>query len=316
MQVQLHPLDRGMVLPLLALDEEDIVGVDDVVMLVFVVGAVAPDDDGGALGDGLPLGAVLPFLRPDLQVDGAGVIGDGNGIDLAVVALDLGEEDIAPDHALAALAAQVLEGGEVLGGEHLAVEDGHGLVGQIEALHLDGRGRVLLLELDHRRRDLPLQFLFHLALFGLAHRACQGDFGPDTGVGGNAVRQQALEFHLLQKLGAVADADGDVLAGDLDGAAIQKAVDGHAVPLHLLHQLPQGGFVQRGIAEEVVDLQFKALIVRLQGCQQPGAQPLVQRGGTAQGKNDLPLLPQHPGMLHDHAPETGREIRVRHELRP
>ena len=97
---------------------------------------------------------------------------------------------------------------------------------------------------------------------------------------------------------------------------VQKAVDGDAVPLHLLHQLPQGGFVQRGIAEEVVDLQFKALIVRLKGCQQPCAQPLVQRGGTAQGKNDLPLLPQHPGMLHDHAPEAGREIRVRHELRP
>ena len=76
MQMQLHPLDRGMVFPLLALDEEDIVGIDDIVMLVFVVGAVAPDDDGGALGDGLPLGAVLPFLRPDLQVDGAGVIGD------------------------------------------------------------------------------------------------------------------------------------------------------------------------------------------------------------------------------------------------
>ena len=196
------------------------------------------------------------------------------------------------------------------------MENGHGLVGQIKPLHLDGGGGVLFLELDHRRGDLALQLFLHLALFGLAHRACQGDFGPDTGVGGNAVRQQALKLHLLQKLGAVADPHRDVLAGDGDSAPVQKAVDGDAVPLHLLHQLPQGGFVQRGIAKEVVDLQFKALIIRLQGSQQPGAQPLVQRGGTAQGKNDLPLLPQHPGMLHDHAPETGREIRVRHELRP
>ena len=316
MQMQLHPLDRGMVFPLLALDEEDIVGVDDVIMLVFVVGAVAPDDDGGALGDGLPLGAVLSFLRPDLQVDGAGVIGDGNGIDLAVVALDLGEENIAPDHALAALAAEVLQRRQVLGGEHLAVEDGHGLVGQIESLHLDGRGRVLLLELDHRRRDLPLQFLFHLALFGLAHRALQGHLGFDAGVGRNPLGQQPLELHLLQKLGAVADADGDVLAGDLDGAAIQKAVDGHAVPLHLLHQFPQGGFVQRRVAEQVLDAQFKALIIGLERSQQPRTQPLVQRGGTAQGKDDLPLLPQHLGVLDNDAPKTGRKVRVRHELRP
>ena len=316
MQVKLHPLFRGVVLPLFPFHEQDIVGVNNVVVLVLVVGAVAAHQQGGALGDVLPLGAVLPFLRADLQVDGAGVIGDGHRVDLAVVALDLGKEHVAPDHALAALAAQVLEGGEVLWGEHLAVENGHGLVGQIKALHLDGGGGVLFLELDHRRGDLALQLFLHLALFGLAHRACQGNFGPDTGVGGNTIRQQALKLHLLQKLGAVADPHRDVLAGDGNPAPVQKAVDGDAVPLHLLHQLPQGGFVQRGIAEEVVDLQFKALIIRLQGGQQPGAQPLVQRGGTAQGKNDLPLLPQHPGMLHDHAPETGREIRVRHELRP
>ena len=183
-------------------------------MLVLVVGAVAAHQQGGALGDVLPLGAVLPFLRTDLQVDGAGVIGDGHRVDLAVVALDLGKEHVAPDHALAALAAQILEGGEVLGGEHLAVENGHRLVGQIKSLHLDGGGGVLFLELDHRRGDLALQLFFHLALFGLAHRACQGDFGPDTGVGGNAFRQQALKLHLLQKLGAVADPHRDVLAGD------------------------------------------------------------------------------------------------------
>ncbi len=29
-----------------------------------------------------------------------------------------------------------------------------------------------------------------------------------------------------------------------------------------------------------------------------------------------PVLPQHPGVLHDHLPEAGRKIRVRHKLRP
>ena len=65
-----------------------------------------------------------------------------------------------------------------------------------------------------------------------------------------------------------------------------------------------------------MDAQFEALIIGLQRGRQPRTQPLVQRSGAAQGENDLPLLPQHLGMLYDNAPETGREIRVRHELRP
>ena len=61
MQVKLHPLFRGVVLPLFPLHEQDIVGVDDVVVLVLVVGAVTAHQQGGALGDVLPLGAVLPL---------------------------------------------------------------------------------------------------------------------------------------------------------------------------------------------------------------------------------------------------------------
>ena len=244
MQMQLHPLDRGVVLPLFPLNEQHIVGIHDVVMFILVIRAVAADDDGGALGDGLPLRAVLPFLRADLQVDGTGVVGDGNGVDLAVIALDLREEDVAPDDALAALAAQLLEGREVLGGKHLSVEDGDGLVGEVEAVHLDGRSGVLFLELDHRRRDLALQFFLHLAQFGFAHRTGQGDFGLDASMRRHPLGQQALKLHLLQEFGAVADADGDVLPCDADGAPVQKAVDGHTIPLHLLHQLPQGRFVQ------------------------------------------------------------------------
>ena len=316
MQMQLHPLDGSVVLPLFALDKEDVVGPDDIVVLVLIVGAVAAHHDRRTLGDGLPLGAVLPFLRTDLQVDGAGVIGDGDSVYLAEVALHFGEEDVAPNHALAALATQILEGGEVFRGEHLAVEDGDGLVREVEALHLDGGGSVLFLELDDRRRNFPLELFFHLALFGLAHAAFQRHFGLYAGVGGDALRQQALELHLLQKLRAVADADGDVLAGDGDAAAVEEAVDGDTVPLHLLHQLPQTGFIQRRIAEKIVDAELEALVIRCQRGQQPGAQPLVQRGRTAQRKDDLPLLPQHLGVLDDHAAKTGRKVRVRHKLRP
>ena len=135
-------------------------------------------------------------------------------------------------------------------------------------------------------------------------------------MGSDALRQQALELHLLQKLRAVADADGDVLAGDGDAAAVEEAVDGDAVPLHLLHQLPQTGFIQRRIAKKIVDAELEALVIRCQRGQQPGAQPLVQRGRTAQRKDDLPLLPQHLRMLHNDLPEAGRKCRVNHELRP
>ena len=126
----------------------------------------------------------------------------------------------------------------------LSVEDGDGFVGEVEAVHLDGRSGVLFLELDHRRRDLALQFFLHLAQFGFAHRTGQGDFWLDAGVRSHPLGQQALKLHLLQEFGAVADTDGDVLPGDADGAPVQKAVDGHTIPLHLLHQLPQGRFIQ------------------------------------------------------------------------
>ena len=135
-------------------------------------------------------------------------------------------------------------------------------------------------------------------------------------MGRNALSQQFFKAHLLQKLRAVAHPDGDLLAGDADGAPVQKTVDGHTVPLHLLHQVPQGSFVQHGIAEQVFNFQLKAFIVRLQGSQQTGAQALIQRGGAAQREDDLLALPQHPGMLHDHLPEAGRKGRVHHELRP
>ena len=315
-QMQLHTLDRCGILPLFALHDEHIVGVDDIIVFVLVVGAVAAHDEGGAFAKALPLGAVLTFLRADLQVDGALIIGDGYGINFAEVSLDLREEHIAPDRALAALAAKVFQRGEVLGGEHLAVENGDRLIGQVQTIHLDRRCCVLFLKLDHRWRDLALQLFFHLVLLGFAYSALQRYLRRYPGVGRNALCQQLFKVHLLQKLGAMAYSDGDLLSDDVDLAPVQKAVDGHAVPLHLFHQIAQGRFVQHGIAKQVLDAQLKALIIRLQGCQQPGTEIFVQRRTAAQGKDDLPLLPQHLRMLHNDLPEAGRKCRVHHELRP
>ena len=96
----------------------------------------------------------------------------------------------------------------------------------------------------------------------------------------------------------------------------RKPLMGTPSRLHLLHHFPQTGFIQRRIAEKIVDAELEALVIRCQRGQQPGAQPLVQRGRTAQRKDDLPLLPQHLGVLDDHAAKTGRKVRVRHKLRP
>ena len=196
------------------------------------------------------------------------------------------------------------------------MEDGDRLVGKVESLHLDGRCGVLFLEFDHRRCDLALQLFLHLLLLRRSHCALQRHLGGNAGMLGNALCKQFFKAHLLQKLCTVAHPHRDVLPGDGNAAPVQKAVDGHTVPLHVLQQGAQSVLVQHGIAEQVFDLQFKAFIVRLQGSQQPGAEVLIQRGGTAQGKLDLPVLPQHPGVLHDHLPKTGRKIRVRHKLRP
>ena len=103
---------------------------------------------------------VVPGLRPshldisgaffphDLEVDGAGVVGDGGKINLAAAALDLGSKDVAPDRDLAAV-AQIVEAAGVGGLELLAVEQLDRLVREGETFNRKV-GRCLLgLELDN-----------------------------------------------------------------------------------------------------------------------------------------------------------------------
>lgn len=96
----------------------------------------------------------------------------------------------------------------------------------------------------------------------------------------------------------------------------KKPLMGTPIPLHLLHQAAQRCLVHTGIAKQVFDPQIKAFIIRRQRSQQPFAQTLIQRGRTAQGKNDLLFLPDHSGVLHDHTAKAGGKVRVGHKLRP
>ena len=71
MQVQLDPLlplGRS-VLPLLALDLQNIVGQDDKVMLVLVIHIVAAHNQGGAGLEALPLGHIGVLVPQYLEVD-------------------------------------------------------------------------------------------------------------------------------------------------------------------------------------------------------------------------------------------------------
>ena len=87
---------------------QHIVGQQNVVTLVLVVGVVAAHDEGGAGFEALPFGHIFPIVPQHLEVDGSVVVGDGGEIDLAAAALDLGGKHIAPDGDLAAV-AQIVE---------------------------------------------------------------------------------------------------------------------------------------------------------------------------------------------------------------
>ncbi len=102
-QVQFHPLFGGVVLALFALHHQHVVGMQHILLLVVVVPPVAPDDEGGTVGQSLPFGAVPFFPLQVFDHDGTGVVGDGDQIAFAVVALDLLGEYIAPHHHLAAV---------------------------------------------------------------------------------------------------------------------------------------------------------------------------------------------------------------------
>lgn len=68
-----------------------IIGQQDIVVLVLIVGIVAAHDEGCAGFEALPLRHIFVFIAEDFEVDGTVIVGDGGKVDFAAVALYLGK---------------------------------------------------------------------------------------------------------------------------------------------------------------------------------------------------------------------------------
>ena len=285
-QVQLHPLLGGVVLPLAAFHLQHVVGVDHIVVLVLIVGAFALQHQGGALFQLLPLAEVLPFPAAELQVDGAGVVGDGNDVALLEVAFYLHCEHVAPDHHTAAVAAQLLQRGQLAGLEVLAVEQLNRLVGQVQAGDLDGRQALLLLKLysGHLLQNLLLPFLHRGGLAGLGKL----HLGQSSGALLNALGQGLRELNLLQNFFAHFNMQPDELVFDVDGGMVQKAVDRIILVPQLADQLLDALRGDDLIGKAVLNLHLKAIEQRAERSAQAVAQIHRQRRTATQMNANLP----------------------------
>ena len=315
-QMQLHPLFalRGVVLTLLALHLQHIVGHDDKVMLVFVVGVVAPHDERGAWLQPLPLGHILPFIAQNFQVDRPGIIRDGGKINLAAAALHLGGEHIAPDRHLAAI-AQIVQRTGVGGLELFAVEQPDRLVGQLEALDGEIRRGLLLLEFDNG--GLFLQILLKFFLSALVAGVLQPDDGQCAGALLNQFRQHTGQLHAVQNGASRVDThQNTVLPKTHRLVFIEEPVHRHS-PLfqfldHASHRLGCDALV----GEIVAQGQFIPGKGGFQRRTKAPAQRTVQRLHAAQAQNDLALgtIQFHP--VHHNGAKGGAELLVCRELRP
>ena len=312
-QVQLHPLFGGVVLPLLALHDQHIVGVHHIVPLVFVKGAVALDHQRGAGLQALPLAAVLPFLGADLQVHRAGVVGDGNGVNLAEVALHLAGEHLAPHRHLAALAADVLQRLQGLRLEELAVEHLHRLVRQIQAGNLQGRRLLLFHKGCHRH--LLLNVLFPcLIAERLLHGQLHGGQHPRAVL--DALGQLVAKADALQNVQACAQMNGQLAALQVHPAFIQKAVDRQPLLLQFLDQVHHGGRRDLPKGEQAVHGDFKPRKRRGKRQGQLLAQGAGQRHGALQIDVDLLALAHQLHPVHKHLGKACSKGRVLPKLGP
>ena len=316
MQVQFHTLLAfgGGILAGFPLHLEHIVGQQNVVTLVLVVGIVAPHDKGGTGLETLPLGHIFPVVPQHLEVDGTVVVGDGGEVDLAAAALDLGGKNIAPDGDLAAV-AQIVERAQIRRFEGLAVEQ-LGRLGA-ESQTFDGEGRNLFLGLELHSGGL----FGHTALQGIGvqrrghilhahHRQGPGAFLDQFG-------QMPGEVHTFQNGTPGVDPHGQTVRFKSHRAVfIQKTVHRH--PL-LFQFLDEDGHGIRGdgvVIEVIAQGKFIARKHRLQRRQQAAAEPCVQRLGTAQADDDSAGSAEQFHFFHNNAAEAGAELSVGRELRP
>ena len=247
-QVQLHPLLGGVVLPLFALHLQHVIGIHHIVVLVFVVGALALQHEGGPLLHFFPLGVILAVPAAQFQADGAGVVGDGHDVALLEVALDLHSEHIAPDGDLAAVTAQVLERGDIVRLEVLAVEHAHRLVGEVEARYLE-IGRLFLLLKAGRGRLLHHPLLPLVGAHGTV--LFQRDGGQHAGALFHQLGQGVAKADAIQDVLAHRHRDGQLSALQCKGGMVQKTVHRQSFAAQFVDHRPQALFGD-GLKGEIV----------------------------------------------------------------
>ena len=283
-------------------------------MLVLIVHIVAAHDQGGAGLEALPLGHIGVLVPQYLEVDRAGIVGDGGKIDLAAAALDLGGKHIAPDRHLAAV-PQIIQMADVGRLEGLAVEQLDRLIGKGQPLDRKVGRRFLGLKLDDRR--FLLQVLLKLLLGAGVAGIGQPHDGQCAGALLNKLCQHAGQLHALQNLAARIDMDGDAILPEGDRLdLVEKAVDRHTPLLqflkHKAHRL-RGDALVRKIAADLQLIPGKHLG---KGCTKTPAQRLIQRFSTAQADHDLSFCAVKLHTVDQHTAERRTELLVRRKLRP
>ena len=315
-QMQFHPLFalRGVILTLLALHLQHIVGHDDKVMLVFVIGVVAPHDERGAGLQPLPFGHILPFIAQNFQVDRTGIVRDGGKINLAAAALHFGGKHIAPNRHLAAI-AQIVQRASVGGLEFLAVEQLDRLVGQLEALDGEIWRGLLLLEFDHG--SLFLQILLKFRLGALVAGILQPDDGQRAGALLDQFRQHTGQLHAFQNGSSRIDAHQNAVRPKAHRLVfVKESVHRHSLLFQFLDHTAHRFGGDTFVGEIVAQGQFISVEGGFQRRTKAPAQRAIQRLGAAQAQNDLALgtVQLHP--VHHNGTKGGAELPVCCELRP
>ena len=261
MQMQLHTLFRRRVHTLFPRHLQHVIRVNDIIALVFVIGTVALDDKRVPGAKLLPLVAVFSLLRPYFQIDGACIIRDGNGIDLAPVPLDLCKKYIAPNRNFAGLCPNIAQRCQARRLEHMPIHQLGRRVLQVQSLHLYGRPLAFGLELAGGRR--LFQDMFFHGLGRNSRVAHQRHLRPHSGARGDQLLQFHGKFHLRQQQHTILHAHGDVLPRNIHLSPRQKAVNGQACVFQFLCQLQHGSGRKAGICKQALHLECKARELRL-----------------------------------------------------
>ena len=161
MQVQLYALfPFGIVRALLARRFQYVVRHDDIIPFKTVVFTAPAYYERIALFQFVQPVAVLILLQPQLYIDRAGVICDGNGIYLVIIPFQFCGEHIAPYRYLACVLPHLLQRGGLVRLEYMPIDHLCRHILQGKAGHLQS-GKVFF-RLEYLYRCFLQHFLFQL----------------------------------------------------------------------------------------------------------------------------------------------------------